>query len=144
MPEHLDKTFFDLPLKIREHIYRYALRGIVVSSASYVRAQTSKSTTAFIFRACRTCYDEAQPIFLQTARFILGDLGIGHEPEIQDGLKRMIGVSQLQLLIFVKNPNMVSNQRNSVLDQLLLWQGTVRTFTISSSPFCVEVYERRR
>jgi hypothetical protein len=33
MPEHPGKTFFDLPLEIREQIYRYVFLGIVVSPA---------------------------------------------------------------------------------------------------------------
>lgn len=48
MPKHRSKTLFELPLEIREQIYRH-LSGIVSSPASYVREQTSKPTRASTF-----------------------------------------------------------------------------------------------
>jgi hypothetical protein len=104
MPEHRSKMLFDLPLEIREQIYRYLFRGLVVSPASYVRAQTSKPTRTSIFRACHACYDEARPVFVQTACFSLGDPSSGYKPEIQDETMRMVGAFQLHLIHHLRVP----------------------------------------
>jgi hypothetical protein len=104
MPEHRSKTFFDLPFEIREQIYCNLFRGIVVSPASYVRAQTSKPTGPFIFRVCRACYDEARPVFLQTACFSLGGPSLGYQPETQDEMKRKVGAFQLHLIQHLRVP----------------------------------------
>lgn len=49
VPEYRRKTLFDLPLEIRQQIYRYLLRRIVSSPPSSPAEQTSPLTSAFIF-----------------------------------------------------------------------------------------------
>lgn len=49
VPEYRRKTLVDLPLEIRQQIYRYLLRRILSSPASYPAEQTSPLTGPFIF-----------------------------------------------------------------------------------------------
>lgn len=113
-------------------VYRYLFRSVIVSPASCARAPISKPTRTFIFRACAACYNEARPIFLQTACFSLVDPSSGYAPELQDEMKRMIGAFQLDLVCHLRVPLPCSC--DSWSNDLTAPYKNLRTLTIAVGP----------
>ena len=120
--EQDSSRFFHLPLELRENVYRSIFRGIVVKPA-----RLSKPTRAFIFLACRSCYNEARPIFLQTACFSLADASTSYKPETQKEMQRMIG-SQFQFIHHVRTPLPYSYESWS--DDLTIPYVQLKTLTV--------------
>jgi len=104
MSEDRSKGFLDLPLEIRESIYRHLFQGIVVSPARSAPAQTAKSTVALVFLVSHACYHEARPIFLQTVCFTLGNANTAFQPESQDEMQRMLGQAHLHHVRHLRIP----------------------------------------